>query len=68
MDVSERKPYADVIGRRYRVIGDVSAYGIKRSNTDPGPYFVALIPAPGIAGREVTFSDGSKKFAGPVGR
>jgi hypothetical protein len=54
-DVSSEPPFANMIGREYRVIADVDAYGIKKNLQDKEASYVELIPRPGISGPEVAF-------------
>ena len=54
-DVSDKPEFAAMIGREYRVIGDVDAYGIKLDLQDKDVSYVTLIPPPGIGGPEVAF-------------
>src|SRR3989442_70080 len=51
-DISHEQPFAAMIGREYRVIGDVDAYGIKTDVRSNAVSFVDLIPL-GIAGHEI---------------
>lgn len=56
-DVSKQKPYADMIGRTYRIVGEVGAFGIYVSGSDSVPTFVALYPqSEAPSGPEVTLS------------
>jgi hypothetical protein len=56
-DVSKQKPYVDMIGRTYRIAGDVGAFGIYVSGGDNVPTFVALYPqSEAPSGPEVTLS------------
>jgi hypothetical protein len=54
-NLADRQPYASFIGREYRVVGDVDAYGIKEDLKDGQASYVTLIPQPGIGGPEVVF-------------
>jgi hypothetical protein len=54
-NLGERHPYAGFIGREYRIVGDVDAYGIKEELQDDQASYVTLIPLPGIGGPEVVF-------------
>jgi hypothetical protein len=54
-DVTGQQPYAKFIGREYRIIREVDAYGIKMDPRDEQPAVILLMPRPGIAGWEVAF-------------
>ena len=54
-DISDHPSVADMIGREYRIIGDVDAYGIRLDLQDKEASYVTLIPLPGIGGPEVVF-------------
>ena len=45
-----------MIGREYRIVGDLDAYGIKYEDRDISASYVTLIPPPGIGGPEVAFT------------
>ena len=53
--LNDRQPYAGMVGREYRVVGDVDAYGITRDLQSEAASYVTLIPLPGIGGPEVVF-------------
>jgi hypothetical protein len=53
-DISSDPVVAAMIGREYRIVGDVDAYGIKADRRDTKVSFVELIPL-GIGGPEVVF-------------
>ena len=54
-EVTSKTPYADMIGARYRVIGDgLYAYGVYESSDKGKVRFVDLIPLP-IGGSELAF-------------
>jgi hypothetical protein len=56
IDVSREPEFAAMIGREYRIVGDVDAYGIKNEDRDSSAAYVTLIPPPGISGPEVAFT------------
>lgn len=56
-DLSRTAPYADKIGRTYRIVGDVSAFGIYVRGSGSTPTIVDLYPrAHAPTGPEVTFT------------
>ena len=55
-EITTVKPYADVIGARYSVVGkDVYAYGVYESLNDRTVSYVTLIPRGGVGGPEFAF-------------
>ena len=57
-DVSAQKPFSDFVGRQYRIVGDVNAYGVKRDLSDETTSYVTVraLDTVGMAGPEVTFT------------
>ncbi len=55
-DVSSERPYADVVGARYRVIADtLYAYGVYRSLSDRTISYVEFVPSALLEGSEFAF-------------
>jgi hypothetical protein len=54
-EITTRKPYADLIGARYSVIGDLEAYGVYESLDNRTLSYVILVPPPGVGGPEFPF-------------
>jgi hypothetical protein len=50
-----KKPYANIIGKEYRVVGEVDAYGIYEDLDHKKVAYITLISGVGIAGSEVAF-------------
>lgn len=56
-DLSQQKPYVDMIGRTYRIVGEVGAFGIYVSGSGNVPTYVSLVPqSEAPSGPEVTLS------------
>ncbi len=56
-DVSGVKPYSTMVGRTYRIVGAVGAFGIYVRGSGSNPTFVALYPSEqSPTGPEVVFS------------
>ena len=61
-DVSSSDPYKAMIGNRYRIIGEVKAYGIYRDDgKKKNLQVVTIIPGVGIQGRLIAFSHPIKR-------
>jgi hypothetical protein len=54
-DLTLKKPYANVIGTEYRIVGEVDAYGIYEDLNHKTVSYITLISGVGIAGPEVAF-------------
>jgi hypothetical protein len=54
-EISSRKPYADLIGARYRVIGDLYAYGVYGSPNNRTLGYITLVPRAEVSGPEYAF-------------
>jgi len=53
-DISSEPLVAPMVGRQYRIIGDVYAYGIKAKLADQEASFISLVPR-ALTGPEVAF-------------
>jgi hypothetical protein len=53
-DISREPLFVDMVGRQYRIIGDVYAYGIKAELADKEASFISLVPR-AVTGPEVAF-------------
>lgn len=63
-DVSSSDPYKAMIGNRYRIVGEVKAYGIYRDDGEKkNLQVVTIIPGVGIQGRLVAFRQPIKRHA-----
>ena len=54
-EVTHLKPYSEMVGAKYRIAGNVAAYGIYRYPQRDKILYAAIIPEPGIAGPEVAY-------------
>lgn len=54
-EVTHLKPYSEMVGTKYRIAGNVAAYGIYRYPQRDKILYAAIIPEPGIAGPEVAY-------------
>lgn len=63
-DVSSSDPYRTMIGNRYRIVGEVKAYGIYRDDgKKKNLEVVTIIPGVGIQGRLVAFRQPIKRHS-----
>jgi hypothetical protein len=54
-EISSTKPYADLIGATYRVIGDLYAYGVYGSLNNRTVRYIDLVPHSDVSGPEYAF-------------
>jgi len=54
-EITSTKPYADLIGARYSVVGNLFAYGVYESLDNRTISYVILVPPPGVGGPEFAF-------------
>ena len=54
-DITHQKPYADFVGREYRVVGEVSAYAWNDFPDKAKILSISLIPPPGVGNRFVSY-------------
>jgi hypothetical protein len=56
-EITHQKPYADFVGREYRVVSDVSAYVWNDFPDKTTIVWISLIPPPGVRNRFVLVCD-----------